>query len=185
MNATLDPATIALLDDPMETANVLDTLKGEMAILQRDAAHSEECKTAQKTYEQALSHVRRQSEAEKRRQTEAEKKAQCKAHDFSRQTPRTTASISLGVYPDYATSQGYGAALQRWEKAENVMLGYVMHDEDGSPLCESPDQYPCRITSLAQGAYVSDQPNGTSGWHLIAQVELPEELRHATRLARE
>lgn len=163
-------------------------LKDKAAQLQRSAPASKEAKEAQRAYQAALNDQDAEKRAAVRREEEGARKARQQELDFARTTPRTTATISLGVFSDWATSQGFAAQEREWRKriGEPLNLGYVVHDtDDGSRLCGSNVGYPCKLQALGKGAHVSDQPHGRSGWHLIATVELAPELQFATALTSE
>jgi hypothetical protein len=117
----------------------------------------------------------------------AERRAERQRLDFSRTKPRLEATVSLGVFADFATADGIGAAEAKFcRPVQCVELGYVCHDvDDGSQLHGSPDQFPCEILSLRRGAYVSDSTRGRSGYHLLATVRLAPELQLATELEKE
>jgi hypothetical protein len=165
----------------------IDTLKEAAITAQRIAPSAPETKAAQRAYQHALNELQRDKEAKERIAKEAEDKARMHAHDFSRTTPRLIASTSLGVYPDFATVYGIGHAETEWAAkiGHSIMLGYRCHFPNGEPFSDCGKEFPCKILSIHRGAYVSDQPRGRSGWHLIAMVELPPELQYATNIERE
>lgn len=163
--------------------NTIEDLKSAAAALQRQDPHSPEAKEAQRNYQAALNESARAERVERHASERAEKKAREKELDFGRAEARKSASLSLGVFQDFATSNGFAATLARWQQKSYVMVGYVHHDAyDGSRLCESDEKFPCKIVSLGRGSYVTNQPQGFAGWHLIAEIEVPEELWHATEL---